>query len=199
MPRTDLRDIPALKRGDFARSRDLEEAGISRTEISRRVASGDLLRVARGLYALPDHEPGEHQALLEVSKRAPRVVFCLLTALRLHDLTSQAPHEVWIAIGNKGHPPRMAYPHIRVVRFAAESLSAGIETKIIDGIPVPVTCIAKTIADCFKFRNKVGLDVALEALREVRRLNRASLDELWHYARIDRVVNVIRPYLEALA
>lgn len=182
-----------------ARSSELVTAGLSRSEISRRVAAGSLVRVGRGIYALPDYQSGEHGALVEVAKRAPKVVFCLLTALRVHELTTQSPHEVWIAIGNKDHPPRMSYPKLRTVRFAPESLKAGVEIREIDGTSTRVTSVAKTVADCFKFRSKVGLDVALEALREARRNRRASTDELWHYARIDRVVNVMRPYLEALA
>ena len=123
----------------------------------------------------------------------------MLTALRVHELTTQSPHEVWIAIGNKDHPPRLSYPRLRTLRFSPASLEAGIETHTIDGTPIRVTSVAKTVADCFKFRSKVGLEVALEALREVRRTRRASVDELWRCARVDRVVNVMRPYLEALA
>jgi predicted transcriptional regulator of viral defense system len=134
-----------------------------------------------------------------VAKRAPGVLFCLLTALRFHDLTTQAPFEVWIAIGNKAHPPRLDYPPLRTMRFSAESLSAGVETHRVDGTALHVTSVAKTVADCFKFRNKIGLDVALEALREARRAKKASADELWHYARLNRVSNVMRPYLEAVA
>lgn len=188
-----------LGRGGTARSRDLVAAGISRSAISRRVAAGTLVRVARGLYALPDYESGEHAAIIEVAKRAPRVVFCLLTALRVHDLTTQSPHEVWIAIGNKEHPPRMSYPKLRTVRFAPASLNEGVETRKVDGTTIRVTGVAKTIADCFKFRSKVGLDVAMEALREARREKRATMDDLWRHAKIDRVVNVMRPYLETLS
>lgn len=198
MPRSNREPRLRFPRGGLARSRDLVAAGLSRTEISRRVASGSLVRVARGLYSLPDHEPGEHHALVEVAQRAPRTVFCLLTALRIHDLTTQAPHEVWIAIGNKDHPPRLTYPRLRVVRFAAASLIEGVETPKLDGTKIRVTCVAKTVVDCFKFRSKVGLDVALEALREARRSRRVSADDLWRFARIDRVANVMKPYLEAL-
>ena len=173
-------------------------AGLSRTEISRRVAAGTLVRLGRGLYALPGYQSGEHGSLVEVAKRAPKIVFCLLTALRIHDLTTQSPHEVWIAIGNKDHPPRMPYPKLRTVRFSPDSLAAGVETREVDGTAIRVTNVAKTVADCFKFRSKVGIDVALEALREARRSKRASTDDLWRYARIDRVLNVMRSYLEAL-
>ena len=163
------------------------------------VAAAQLMRVARGLYALPGYQSGEHGALVTVAKRAPGVVFCLLTALRIHDLTTQAPFEVWIAIGNKAHPPRLDYPPLRTMRFGDSALAAGVETRKIDGMAVRVTSVAKTVADCFKFRNKIGLDVALEALREARRTKMASADELWRFAKVNRVANVMRPYLEAVA
>ncbi|MGV8991147.1 MAG: type IV toxin-antitoxin system AbiEi family antitoxin domain-containing protein [Thiobacillus sp.] len=188
-----------LRRVGTARSRDLVAAGATRSELSRRVAAGQLVRVARGLYALPGYQGGEHSALVAVAQRAPGVVFCLLTALRIHDLTTQAPFEVWIAIGNKEHPPRLDYPPLRTVRFSAAALAAGVETHRVEGMAVRVTSVAKTVADCFKFRNKIGLDVALEALREARRAKQASADELWRYAKINRVTNVMRPYLEAVA
>lgn len=188
----------ALRTDATARSRDLVAAGLSRSEISRRVADGTLVRLSRGLYALPTYQGGANAALVEVAQRAPKVIFCLLTALRIHDLTTQSPHEVWIAIGNKDHTPRMAYPQLRAVRFAPASLVAGVETAKIDGAKVRVTTIAKTVADCFKFRSKVGLDVALEALREARRTRRASMDEIWQYAQVNRVANVMRPYMEAI-
>jgi len=188
-----------LRRAGTARSRDLVAAGITRSELSRMVAAGQLVRVARGLYAMPGYQGGEHSALVAVAKRAPSVVFCLLTALRIHDLTTQAPFEVWIAIGNKDHPPRLDYLPLRTVRFSEAALAAGVETHRVDGAEVRVTSAAKTVADCFKFRNKIGLDVALEALREARRAKKASADELWCYARINRVTNVMRPYLEAVA
>ena len=163
------------------------------------VATNQLVRVARGLYAMHGYQSGEHGALVAVVTRAPDVVFCLLTALRIHDLTTQAPFEVWIAIGNKSHPPRLEYPPLRTVRFSEAALTSGEETRRVDGVKVQVTSVAKTVADCFKFRNKIGLDVALEALREARRAKKASADDLWRYAKINRVTNVMRPYLEAVA
>lgn len=199
MTSTEQRIKTLLRRAGTARSRELVAAGVSRSELSRMVATGQLMRVARGLYAMPDYQGGEHSALVAVAKRAPGVVFCLLTALRIHDLTTQAPFEVWIAIGNKDHPPRLDYPPLRTMRFSAAALAAGVEMHRIDGAEVRVTSVAKTVADCFKFRNKIGLDVALEALREARRARKASADDLWRYARINRVTNVMRPYLEAVA
>ena len=162
------------------------------------VASGRLRRLDRGLYALPGYTVGEHGTLVTVARRTPAVVFCLLTALQLHGLTTQSPFQVWIAIGNKDHPPRLDYPPLRIVRFSPGSLAAGIETREVDGVPIRVTNVAKTVADCFKFRNQVGSDVALEALREARRAGIVTADDLWRYAKIDRVANVMRPYLEAI-
>lgn len=188
-----------LKREAAARSKDLVAAGMPRAEISRHVAAGKLVRVARGLYALPDRHGGEHQAVITVAKRVPGAVFCLLTALRIHELTTQAPFEVWIAVPNKAHSPRIDYPPLRIVRFSPESLASGVTTRKLDGTLVRLTSVAKTVADCFKFRNKIGLDVALEALRESVRERKATRDELWAQARVDRVANVMRPYLEALA
>jgi predicted transcriptional regulator of viral defense system len=188
-----------LRRTGTARASELEAAGVPRARLSRLVAAGELQRLARGLYALPDYRGGEHSALVTVARRVQHAVFCLLTALRLHGLTTQAPFEVWIAIGNKDHAPRLDYPPLRVVRFSAASLAYGVETLRVDGAAVRVTSVAKTVADCFKFRNRVGLDVALEALREARRTRKASIDDLWSCARVDRVANVMRPYLEATA
>jgi predicted transcriptional regulator of viral defense system len=188
-----------LNSGVAIRSRDLVEAGLTRSELSRMVEAGKITCIARGLYATPEYEASEHAALVAVAKRAPRVVVCLLTALRLHDLTTQAPFEVWIAIGNKARPPKLDYPPLRVVRYASESLSTGVEMRVIDGTNIRVTNPAKTVADCFKYRNKIGLDVALEALRDAWRTRKIETDELWGYAKVNRVANVMRPYLEALS
>jgi predicted transcriptional regulator of viral defense system len=195
----DPRLIKAFRRVDARRSHELAASGMSRSQISRLVADGRLVRVMRGLYALPGSSTSAHVALTTVARRKPGVLFCLLTALRFHELTTQAPFEVWIAISNKAHPPRIDYPPLRVVRFSTESMRAGVETHTVDGTRIRVTSVAKTVADCFKFRGKVGLDVALEALREARRTKKATADELWRCAQVDRVANVMRPYLEAIA
>lgn len=187
-----------LRKNGPTRSREIVAAGMTRSQISRMVNTGQLLRVARGLYAMPDYQSGEHGAVASVARRAPNVVFCLLTALRIHDLTTQAPFEVWIAIGNKDHLPQLRYPPLRTLRFSDEALATGVEFMRIDGVKVRVTNVAKTVADCFKFRNKIGLDVALEALRDARRAKKASADDLWRYAKVNRVTKVMRPYLEAV-
>ncbi len=123
---------------------------------------------------------------------------CLLSALRFYNLTTQSPFEVWLAIPNKARAPRMDYPPLRIVRFSGPALTEGIEAHMVDGVPVRITGVAKTVADCFKYRNKIGLDVALEALREAWREKRVSTDELWRYAELCRVANVMRPYLESI-
>lgn len=198
--RTDGKRLARIfRRTPTVRSRDFVAAGVTRSEVSRMVASGRLERIARGLYALPGYRGSEHETLATVARLSPGVIFCLLTALRYHDLTTQAPFEVWIGIGNKYHPPRIDYPKLRVVRFSEVGLRQGVEKRDVDGVPIRVTNVARTVADCFKFRSKVGLDVALEALRDARRSRKATPDELWHYAKLNRVANVMRPYLGAVA
>ncbi|MBK1621549.1 transcriptional regulator [Lamprobacter modestohalophilus] len=183
---------------------DLEAKGLPRVSLTRLVRQGRLTRVGRGLYALPDRPVSEHSALAEVARKHPKSVVCLLSALRFHELTTQAPFEVWLGIPSKAHPPKLEYPTLRIVRFSEAGMAEGIDVHEIDGVPVRITNVARTVADCFKHRNKIGLDVALEALKETLGQEgeggrRASIDDLWHYARLDRVANVMRPYLESLA
>jgi predicted transcriptional regulator of viral defense system len=187
----------AAERG-LIRPRDLTERGLPTVALTRLVRQGRLQRVARGLYALPDRPVSEHNALAEVARKHPNAIVCLLSALRLHDLTTQSPFEIWLAIPNKARAPKMDYPPIRIVRFSGEALTVGVEDHVIDGVPVRVTSVARTVADCFKFRNKIGLDVALEALQEAWHAERVSMDELWRYAKLCRVTNVMRPYMESL-
>ncbi len=189
-----------IHRKGVVRSRELVDAGVARAQLSRLVAAGDLIRLARGVYTAPGATlAGADEGILVVAERMPEARLCLLTALRLHGLTTQAPFEVWVAIGNKDRPPRLDWPPLRVVRFSGEALTAGLETRTMGSKQVRVTTVAKTVADCFKFRNLVGLDVAIEALRESLRTRAASVDELWKYAAICRVTMIMRPYLEALA
>jgi predicted transcriptional regulator of viral defense system len=123
---------------------------------------------------------------------------CLLSALRFHGLTTQAPFEVWLAIENKALAPKLEYPPLRIVRFSGVALTEGVEEHIVDGVTIRITSVAKTVADCFKYRNKIGLDVALEALRDSWHEKRMTSDEIWHYAKVCRVANVMRPYLDFL-
>ncbi|MDZ7753675.1 MAG: type IV toxin-antitoxin system AbiEi family antitoxin domain-containing protein [Gammaproteobacteria bacterium] len=188
----------AAERG-LIRPLDLTERGLPTVALTRLVRQGRLQRVGRGLYALPDRLVSEHNALAEVARKHPYAIVCLLSALRFHDLTTQSPFEVWLAIPNKARPPKIDYPPLRMVRLSGEALTVGVEDHVIDGVPVRVTSVARTVADCFKFRNKIGLDVALEALQEAWRAKRVSMDELWHYAALCRVANVMRPYMESLS
>lgn len=178
---------------------DLAPLGIPRVSLTRAVRRGQLVRVGRGLYGLAERPLSAHGSLAEVARRVPKGVVCLLSALRFHGLTTQAPFEVWLAIDNKAAVPRFDYPPLHVVRFSGAALCEGVEEHVVDGVPVRVTSVAKTVADCFKYRNKIGLDVALDALREAWDNARMSSDALWHCAKIDRVANVMRPYLESLA
>jgi len=181
------------------RSCDLEPQGLSRVELARLVRSGKMIYLSRGLYALPDKDVTEHSTLAEVAIKIPKSIFCLMTALYLHQLTTQSPHEIWIALASNARKPRMDYPPLKVIRFSEEALSYGVETRVIEGVVrIMVTSLEKTIADCFKFRSTVGLDVAIEALHEAWRNKRINMDELWRCAVICRVSNVMRPYLESL-
>lgn len=187
----------ATERG-LVRARDLTGEQIPRATLSRLVESGRLTQVSRGLYALPGQSKSEQHQLAEVAIRSPQGVFCLLTALRFHQLTTQAPHEIWLAIPNKAHPPKLDYPPLRIVRFSGPAQAEGVEEHTVDGVTVRVYSVGKTVADCFKYRNKIGLDVALEALRECRREKRATNYELWRYAKVCRVADVMRPYMESV-
>jgi predicted transcriptional regulator of viral defense system len=158
-----------------------------------------LERKARGIYALADADLTEHHSMALASKRVPRGVVCLLSALRFHRLTTQAPFEIWMAIDRKARLPKAEGIPLHIVRFSAAALTEGVEHHQVEGMDIPVYCLAKTVVDCFKYRNKIGLDVALEALRECLRERRCTIDELWRYAKICRVANVIRPYLESLS
>lgn len=180
------------------RARDLTAAKLPTVVLSRMVIAGKLERVARGLYSLPGQALSEHRSLAEVALRVPQGVICLLSALRVHGIGTQAPFEVWLAIPRSTPTPRLDQPALRAVRMSGLALTEGVDPVVIDGVAVPVFNAAKTVADCFKFRNKIGLDVALEALRDAWSRRLITMDDLWHYATINRVANVIRPYLESV-
>ncbi len=180
------------------RARDLAEHGLPTMVLSRLVTAGKLERIARGVYSLPGRSLSEHRSLAEVALRVPLGIVCLLSALRVHGIGTQAPFEVWIAIPHNSPTPRLDQPTLRAIRMSGPALSEGIEKRHIDGISVPVFNASKTVADCFKYRNKIGLDVALEALRDGWAQRKVTVDALWHYATIDRVANVMRPYLESV-
>ncbi len=191
--------LDVVRKRGMLRPRELDRYGLPRQYLHRLHQRGQLVRLGRGLYALPDHELTEHHDLAETSTRVPHGVVCLLSALRFHDLTTQLPREVWMAIEQKAWRPRGLAVPLRLVYLSGEAFEAGIETHQVEGVAVRVYSAAKTVADCFKFRNKVGLDVATEALRDFRRRHRQGLDDLWRYAKVDRVDRVIRPYLDMLA
>ncbi len=190
--------LELVSKAGVLRPRDLDSYNIPRTYLSRLCSAGKLQRIGRGLYVLPGSGATEHHSLAEAGKRVPKGVVCLLSALSFHELTTQAPFEVWLAIGEKAWRPRLEYPPLRIVHFSQASLNAGVEEHKLEGVTVHVYSPAKTVADCFKYRNKIGLDVAIEALRECRRSRYCTMDDLWHYAAICRVRNVMRPYLESL-
>lgn len=181
------------------RSRELEAAGFSRMQLRQAVKIGAVERVGRGLYRLPDSRVTENHSLAIAAKRIPNGIVCLHSALRFHNLTTQSPHEVWMALPVKGWQPNAGEQPIRFVWFSGAALTEGIERHQIDGVDVKTYGVAKTIADCFKYRKKIGIDVAIEALREARRERRCTPDEIMKFARICRVANVVRPYLESLA
>ena len=196
---TEQRVLRLVRRLGIVRPRDLRAHGLPGEALWRLARRGIVEQHSRGVYAHADHEFTEHHSLAEASKRVPQGVICLLSALRAHDLTTQLPHEVWIAIDRKARLPKSGAAKLRVVRFSGKALTEGVERRTIEGVTVPIYNIAKTVADCFKYRNKIGLDVALEALREAWRERRATSQGLWKYAEVCRVANVMRPYLESLA
>ncbi len=193
------RVLELARQAGVLRSRDLDAEGIPREYLRRLLAEGLLDHPGRGIYVAAGRRPTPNHALAEACKRVPQGIVCLLSALRFHELTTQAPFEVWLAIGGKARLPKAGYPPLRIVRFSGPALAESVQGRRIEGVPVKVYRPAKTVADCFKYRNKIGLDVALEALRECWEKRRATMDELWQAAKTCRVANVMRPYLESLA
>lgn len=191
--------LSILRPMGLARSRDLERAGVSRTEIQRLLQEGVIERASRGLYRRVGAPVTEYRDLAEAARLIPAGIVCLLSALRFHGLTTENPFQVWLAIDQKAWRPRIAQPPLRLVYLSGASLREGVERHDVAGVPVHVFSAAKTVADCFKFRNRIGTDVAVAALREYRRAHPKQLDAVWHFAAIDRVQRVIRPYLEAIA
>ena len=187
-----------VRKQGMIRPRDLKEYNIPREYLQRLYERGELLRSGRGIYTLADAEITENNSLAEACKRVPQGVICLLSALRFHNIGTQSPFEVWIAIHPKSFRPRADYPPLHIVRFSDFSLTAGVEEHSVPEGIVRVYNVPKTIADCFRYRNKIGLDVALEALRAVWREKKTTMDELWHYAHLVRVSTVMKPYLEGL-
>jgi predicted transcriptional regulator of viral defense system len=197
---TESRVLRHIRKTGIIRPKELRKLRVRQETLWRLYKQGRLERMGRGVYGLPDRQVSERHSFAEAAKKVPNGIICLLSALRFHNLTTQSPFELWMALDRKAWQPRpgpgLAF---RFYRFSGNALTAGVERHVVDGVPVRVYGVSKTVADCFKFRNKVGLDVALEALREAWRNKRATSDELWRYAKICRVANVMQPYLESLS
>jgi predicted transcriptional regulator of viral defense system len=189
--------LAAVRRLGVARPRDLARLGLPREYAQRLADRGALVRVARGLYAHPDGPMSAQRSLAEVATAVPKGIVCLLSALTFHRLTTQAPPEVWIALGVHAWRPRSTPFPVRTVYFSGAALTEGVETHKIDGVPVRIYSPAKTVADCFKYRNKIGAEIAVEALKDYLKQHPRGADVLWRFAKVCRVSNVIRPYLEA--
>ena len=179
-------------------SREFSSQGIDTKTLTRMVDEGEIQRIARGLYTATDYIPGTHHSLIESCKLIDTSVVCLLSALSFHEIGTQNPSEVWIAVPRGTRIPRVSEYPIQISLFSGEAYSSGIEEHTIDGVVIRMYSIAKTIADCFKYRNRLGMDIAIEALKDVIRNKRTSFDEILHFARICRVEKVMIPYMESL-
>ena len=187
-----------LRKKGTLRSCDLTMLAIPRKVLSRMINKEELEKVARGLYRAPNTFLSEKETMVNVALRSPKAVFCLLSALQFHELTTQLPRQVWIAMPHGSHTPKMDYPPLRMIQYSKAAYSAGIEDHEIDQTILRVYSPAKTVVDCFKFRNRVGLDVALEALNDVLKQKKATMDEIYRFAKIQRVYKIMQPYLEAM-
>ena len=192
------RTLELVMQMGLVRPRDLAQHDIAPIYLRRLVQRGQLVQPARGVYAIAGHEPTLYHSLATVCKRVPRGVVCLMSALAYHEIGTQLPSVVWLAINQRSRPLVIRGLPVKIVRFSGQALTEGVQKHEIEGATVSVTSPAKTIADCFKFRNKVGLDVALEALRDAWRKRKVTMADLDRFAKIDRVTNVMRPYLEML-
>ncbi|AJD39681.1 transcriptional regulator [Rhizobium sp. SEMIA 4085] len=182
----------------ISRLAELRAAGVTAATVSRMEHDGEVLRLARGLYQLSDAPLDANHSLAEAAKRVPKGVVCLVSALAFHGLTDQLPSQVWLAVGQKDWSPKPDSTPIRIVRFTERLLNEGVETHVVEGVPVKVFGIVKTIADCFRYRNKIGLSVAIEGLQEALRQRKATAGEIVRQAERGGVSTVIRPYIEAL-
>jgi predicted transcriptional regulator of viral defense system len=191
-----LRDL--AQRTGILHARELSPLGIPQRYLGRLCAEGFLVRTGHGLYMTSIGPETMHLGLAQAAKAVPKGVICLLSALRFHEIGTQVPHQVWIAMDRRSARPRVTHPRIQIVRFSGKSLEEGIGEHDIAGTRVRIYNPAKTVADCFKYRNKIGLDVALESLREAIRGRKCTADDLWRYAQICRVSKVMRPYMEAI-
>lgn len=195
--------MPALPRTirnkRIFRLAEARAVGMHPEQVRRLTRQGRLTRLGRGLYAAASMVPTEHHTLAEVAKRVPKGIVCLLTALRFHSIGTQNPRDVWLAVDRRAAIPKIDFTPVRIVRISGAALTAGIDEHDIEGVTVRVTSPARTVVDCFKFRNKIGIDVAVEALREYRRLRKGTVDELWRQADPLRMTRVMRPYWDAMS
>jgi predicted transcriptional regulator of viral defense system len=189
---------PLRIKGIF-RLKEARAIGLHPEQVRRLARQGHLTRLGRGLYAPASAKPSEHHTLAEVAKRVPKGIVCLLTALRFHALGTQHPREVWLAVDRRAAIPKLDVAPVRIVRMTGVAMTSGVEEHGIEGVTVRVTSPARTVVDCFKFRNKIGVDVAVEALRDYRRLRKGTVDELWRHADQLRMTRVMRPYWDAIA
>ena len=198
---SDPKPSPLEKLGEqsFFRSRDAAELGVHSRSLRRLVDEGALERVARGLYRVTEAELTEHYTLAAVCARVPDAIICLLTALRVHELGTQLPRKVWIAIPHRAREPHAPELPIRVVRFSGVSLRYGVASTTFDGVPALITTPARTVVDCFRFRRLFGMHVALEALREALYDRKATPDQIWRAAETCRARSLVGPALEALS
>ena len=192
------RIVALLGQAEVVRARELSAQGVHPMTLQRLIEKGIIEREGRGLYRLVGTEVSEHYSLLQAAKRVPQGVICLLSALRFHQLTTQKPFEVWLMLERGARRPAVDTPPLRIHYLSGAAFRAGVEEHLQEGVTLRVYSPAKTVADCFKFRYKIGMDVALEALRETLRQRRATVDDIWRYAELCRVARVIYPYLEAL-
>lgn len=196
---TETRILQIARKKRLFRLSEAKQAGIHPEAVRRLTSRGQLARIGRGLYALPSMEPTEHHTLAEVAKCVPKGIVCLLTALRFHALGTQNPRDVWLAVDRRAGIPKIDFTPVNIIRMSGAAISTGIEEHDIDGVRVRITSPARTVVDCFKFRNKIGIDVAVEALKDYRRLRKGTVDALWQQADRLRMSNVIRPYWDAMS
>jgi len=190
--------LKIASRTGVVRPKDLDQYGIPRKYLHILYRKGLLDRIGRGLYESPEYEPTENRSLVEICKRIPHAVVCLISALQFHDLTTQLPSQVWVAIDRKARLPNEVALPVRVYRFSGKALTEGIEEHKIEGVTVKVYNPAKTVADCFKYRNKIGLNIAIEALKDCLQQRKCKPADIDHYARVCKISSVIRPYMEAV-
>jgi predicted transcriptional regulator of viral defense system len=198
-PRLTRARLNAAGVGAFFRPRDVLPLGVSFRQLQQFVAEGTVEKLGAGVYRLSEVEPNEFETIAMVASAAPGAIVCLLSALRVHEIGTQSPHQVWLAIDRKARIPRRLPAKVRIVRFSGQMLAYGVVTQSMQGVQVRLTNAARTVVDCFRYRNKIGLDVAMEALRDAVRSRKASVGEIDRAAEVCRIRTVIGPYLAALS